>query len=194
MGKEFALPKVAVIGAGRVGSTTAFTLMVRGLAGEIVICNRNVDRAKGEALDIAHGVPLLNTTKISYGDYEACAGADVVVLTLGAAQKPGETRLELVKRNADIFREVVPQIVKAAPDAVLLIVSNPVDVLTYLTTKVAGLPAGRVFGSGTVLDTARARFEIARFEPCDMRDLQVFVLGEHGDSEVIPWSIYQVAA
>ena len=188
----YTLPKIAVVGAGRVGSTCAFTLMMHNLAGEIAIANRTVEQAKGEALDIAHGVPLLNTTRITYGGYEACEGAGVVVVTIGAAQKPGETRLELTQRNVTIFREVIPQIAQYAPDSILLIVSNPVDVLTYLTIELSGFPSSRVIGSGTVLDTARLRFEAQKTDPCDFRDIHAYVLGEHGDSEVIPWSIVTI--
>jgi len=188
----YTLPKIAVVGAGRVGSTCAFTLMMNNLAGEIALANRTVEKAKGEALDIAHGVPLLNTTRIVYGGYECCQGAHVVVITIGAAQKPGETRLELIQRNAAIFRETIPQIARYAPDSILLIVSNPVDVLTYLTIKFSGFPSQRVIGSGTVLDTARLRFEMQKTDPCDFRDINAYVLGEHGDSEVIPWSIVSI--
>lgn len=182
------LPKVAVVGAGRVGSSCAFALMIDNLADEIAIANRNVDRARGEALDIAHGVPLLNTTKVTYGGYECCEGADVVVVTVGAAQKPGESRLELTRRNVEIFREVIPQVSRYAPASVLVIVSNPVDVLTYISIELSGFPGSRVIGSGTVLDTARLRFEMWETDPVDFRDMNAFVLGEHGDSEVIPWS------
>lgn len=185
------LPKVAIVGAGRVGSTCAYTIMLSSLAGEVAIANRTVDRARGEALDISHGVPLLNTTDITYGGYECCADAEVVVVTLGAAQKPGETRLDLTRRNADIFREVIPQVAGYAPDAVLLIVSNPVDVLTYLSIELSGFPSGRVIGSGTVLDTARLRYEMRALE-VDCRDIEAFVLGEHGDSEVLPLGIVTI--
>lgn len=185
------LPKVAVVGAGRVGSTCAYTLMISNLAGEIAIANRTVDRAKGEALDISHGVPLLNTTSITYGGFECCEGAEVVVVTLGVAQRPGETRLELARRNVDIFREVIPEVADYAPDSVLLIVSNPVDVLTYLSIGISGFPSGRVIGSGTVLDTARLRFEMRGTE-VDFRDINAYVLGEHGDSEIMPLSITSI--
>lgn len=185
------LPKVAVVGAGSVGATCAYTLMLSSLAGEVAIANRTVEKARGEALDISHGMPLLNTTDITYGGYEVCEGAAVVVVTLGAAQEPGETRLELTRRNAKIFRDVIPRIAEAAPEAVLLIVSNPVDVLTYLSVGLSGFPAGRVMGSGTVLDTARLRYEMRVLE-VDCRDIEAYVLGEHGDSEVIPASIITV--
>jgi len=186
------LPKIAIVGAGRVGSTCAYTLMMQNLAGEITLVNRTVDKAKGEALDIAHGVPLLNTTKITFGGYEGCEAADIVIITIGAAQKPGETRLELIQRNAAIFRETIPQIAQYAPDSILVIVSNPVDVLTYFSIELSGFPANRVIGSGTVLDTARLRYEMQKIEQCDFRDIQAYVLGEHGDSEVITWSIASI--
>ncbi|MFQ5864278.1 MAG: L-lactate dehydrogenase [bacterium] len=186
------LPKVAVVGAGRVGSSCAFTLMMHNLAGEITLVNRTLDRAKGEALDISHAVPLLNTTRITYGDYEACQDADVVVITIGVAQKPGETRLQLTQRNAAIFSEVIPQIAQYAPDSILIIVSNPVDVLTYLSIGLSGFPSSRIIGSGTVLDTARLRFEIQKTDPCDYRDIHAYVVGEHGDSQVIPFSIVSI--
>ncbi|MCK4716980.1 MAG: L-lactate dehydrogenase [Candidatus Marinimicrobia bacterium] len=186
------LPKIAVVGAGNVGATCAFTLMMHDLAGEIALINRTVDKAKGEALDIAHGVPLLNTTKITYGGFECCEGAHIVIITIGAAQKPGETRLKLIQRNTAIFNEAIPQIVKYAPDSILIIVSNPVDVLTYLAIKLSGFPSSRVIGSGTVLDTARLRVEMQKTDPCDFRDMNAYVIGEHGDSEVIPMSIVSI--
>lgn len=186
------LPKVAVVGAGRVGASCAFALMIDNLADEIAIANRSADRARGEALDIAHGVPLLNTTRITYGGYECCEGAHVVVITVGAAQKPGESRLELTRRNVEIFREVIPEVSKYAPSSVLVVVSNPVDILTYISIRLSGFPSSRVIGSGTVLDTARLRFEMRNTDPVDFRDMNAFVLGEHGDSEVIPWSTVSI--
>jgi L-lactate dehydrogenase len=185
------LPKVAVVGAGNVGSTCAYTLMLSSLTGEVAIANRTAERARGEALDISHGVPLLNTTTVTHGGYEVCEGAEVVVVTVGAAQEPGETRLELTRRNADIFRDAIPRIATIAPGAVLLIVSNPVDVLTYLSVGLSGFPGSRVIGSGTVLDTARLRYELRVLE-VDCRDIEAFVLGEHGDSEVLPLSIVTI--
>lgn len=186
-------PKIAIIGAGAVGATSAYALMIGGLASEIVLIDVNEHKAEGEVMDLAHGAPFVRPVTIRSGKYADCAGAHIVVITAGLAQKPGESRLDLVKKNVAIFREMVPQIAAAAPDAILLVVSNPVDVLTYATQKIAGIPACRVVGSGTVLDTARLRALIGQRLSIDPRSVHAHVIGEHGDSEVVVWSRATVA-
>lgn len=194
MVRHSAPTKIAILGgAGAVGATTAYAIMVSGLAAEIVLVDVNERRAEGEAMDLAHGSPFVRPVVVRSGGYADCAGAQVVVITAGAAQKPGETRLDLVKRNTEIFRDIVPQVARAAPDAILLIVSNPVDILTYAAWKFSGFPAGRVIGSGTVLDTARLRALLGQQLQVDPRGVHAYVIGEHGDSEVVVWSRASVA-
>jgi L-lactate dehydrogenase len=185
--------KIAIIGVGAVGATSAYALMISGLAAEIVLIDVNEHKAEGEAMDLAHGAPFVRPVNIQAGRYADCAGAQIVVITAGMPQKPGETRLDLVKKNVAIFQDMVPQIAAAAPNAILLVVSNPVDILTYATLKISGLPAGRVVGSGTVLDTARLRALIGLRLHVDSRSVHAHVIGEHGDSEVVVWSRATVA-
>ncbi len=186
-------PKVSIIGAGMVGSSLAYTLMVERLAGELVLVDVNRDRARGETLDINHALPFSAPTTVVCGDYADCQDSDVIVITAGAAQKAGETRLSLAKRNADIFRDIIPRLADVASGAIILIVSNPVDVLTYVTVKVSGLPWQRILGSGTILDTARLRFELSGKCRVDPRNVHAYIIGEHGDSEVPVWSLANVA-
>lgn len=185
--------RVAVIGAGHVGATFAYALLLRGLASEIVLIDVNRGRAEGEAMDLAHAVPLTHPTRVWAGDYADCAGAAVTVLTAGAAQRPGESRLALLERNAAIVGEVVAQVVRHNPAGLLLVASNPVDVLAYEAWRVSGLPAARVIGSGTVLDTARFRALLGQHFDVDPRNVHAYILGEHGDSEVAAWSIATIA-
>jgi L-lactate dehydrogenase len=185
--------KVAVIGAGNVGATFAYTLVLSSLVGEIVLVDVNRQRAEGEAMDISHAVPLSNPVRVWAGDYADCAGADVVVVTAGSAQRPGETRLDLVKRNASIFGEIVPNISECNRTGILLVATNPVDVLSYVAWKLSGFPARRVIGSGTVLDTARFRYLLSEHLGVDARNVHAHVIGEHGDSEVPVWSLANVA-
>lgn len=185
--------KIAVIGAGAVGACAAYAMMISGTASEIVLVDVNRHKAEGEAMDLMHGAPFVRPVTVTAGDYADCAGADLVVITAGAAQRPGETRLELVKRNTDIFGSIVPQITQAAPDAILLVVANPVDILTYVTMKISGLGPQRVLGSGTVLDTARMRALVGQHVQVDARSVHAYVIGEHGDSEVLLWSQATVA-
>ena len=185
--------KVAVIGAGNVGATFAFALVLDGLVGEIVLIDIDRERAEGEAMDISHAAPLSNPVRVWAGDYSDCAGADVVVVTAGTAQRPGETRLELVKRNAEIFGAVIPSITAHNETGVLLIATNPVDVLSYVAWKLSGFPSKRVIGSGTVLDTARFRYLLSEYLDLDPRNTHAYVIGEHGDSEVPVWSLANVA-
>jgi L-lactate dehydrogenase len=186
--------KIAIVGgAGAVGATAAYALMISGLSGEIVLIDANQRRAEGEAMDLGHGSPFVRPVTVTQGSYEDCSGAQVVVITAGAAQKRGETRLDLVKRNVEIFGSIIPQVARAAPGSILLVVANPVDILTYATWKLSGFPAARVIGSGTVLDTARLRALLSRQLHVDPRGVHAYVIGEHGDSEVVLWSRASVA-
>ena len=180
--------KAAIVGCGFVGSATAFALMESGLFSELVMIDANRGRAEGEALDISHGLPFAKPMKIYAGDYADIADAEVVIVTAGANQKPGETRLDLVKKNVGIFRSVIPQIAEHNKDCILLIVANPVDILTYAAVKFSGFPENRVFGSGTVLDTARLKYLIGEHAQVDSRSVHTFIIGEHGDSEFPTWS------
>ena len=186
--------KIVIIGAGFVGSTTAYTIMLDGLFQEVVLIDINKDKAEGDALDMAHGVSFQKPVSIYSGDYKDCAEADIVVITAGVNQRVGETRIDLLKRNADIFRSIIGNIMKYAPDDVILLtVSNPVDILTYITYKLSGLPKTQVIGSGTVLDTSRLKYLMSRHTGIDARYCHTYIIGEHGDSEVAAWSITNIA-
>jgi L-lactate dehydrogenase len=185
--------RVAIIGAGNVGATFAYTLLMSGLAAEIVLIDANQRKAEGEVMDLNHAVPLAQTARIFVGDYPDCAGAAITVVTAGAAQKPGETRLDLAARNVDIFRQIVPKIVEHNPNGIILVATNPVDVLSYASWKMSGLPKQRVFGSGTILDTARFRFLLSQHFGVDPRSVHAYIIGEHGDSEVPAWSLANIA-
>jgi L-lactate dehydrogenase len=178
---------------GNVGSSFAYALLLSGLAAEIVVIDVNHAKAEGEAMDLNHAVPFAKPTKIWAGSYEDCAGAAVTVIAAGANQKAGETRLDLVHKNAKIFSEIVPQIVKHNPEGILLVATNPVDVLTYISYKISGLPAERVIGSGTILDTARFRYLLSQHFEVDARSVHGFIIGEHGDTEVPVWSMANIA-
>lgn len=185
--------KISIIGAGFVGSTTAFALMNHNLASEIVIVDINKAKAEGEALDLYQGSVFVSPVNIIAGDYPDTHDSDIVIITAGLAQKPGETRIDLVNRNIDIYKQLVPQIVKYNPNAILLVVSNPVDILTQVTYQLSGFPANRVIGSGTVLDTARFKSALAKRFQVDARDIHANIIGEHGDSEIATWSLATVA-
>lgn len=180
--------KVAIVGAGNVGSAFAFRLMISGLAREIALIDRNEERAKGECMDLNHGASFVAPTNIYSASYEGCKGADVVVVTAGAKQKPGQTRIDLVQRNAEIFKDIIPKIAKYASDSILLVVSNPMDILTYITLKISGFPSNRVMGSGTVLDSSRFRYLISENCRVDPRNVHAYIIGEHGDTELPVWS------
>ncbi|WHZ34781.1 L-lactate dehydrogenase [Sagittula sp. MA-2] len=180
--------KLGIVGAGMVGSAAAFACVMRGAASEIVLVDLNKARAQAEAEDIAHAVPFSGSARVAAGDYDDLSGADVVILACGVSQKPGESRLELLSRNAEVFRSVVAEVTRAAPDAILLIASNPVDIMTHVTQALSGLPAGRVIGSGTILDTARFRWLLGRHLNIAPRSVHAYVLGEHGDTEVLAWT------
>jgi L-lactate dehydrogenase len=185
--------KVTIIGAGNVGATFAYALLISGLCSEIVLVDANSQKAEGEAMDLNHAVPLVHPTRIRVGTYADCAGSAITVVTAGSAQKPGETRLDLVKRNATIFTSIIPEIVSNNPDGILLIATNPVDVLSHVSLKLSGLPENRVIGSGTILDTARFRHLLGQHFNLDARSVHAYIIGEHGDSEVPVWSLANVA-
>lgn len=185
--------KVCVVGVGQVGSTFAYALMIRGLASEIVLIDANKDLAAGQAEDMSHGLPFVSPTNVHAGDYSDCRHADIIVITAGAAQKQGESRLDLTKRNVDIFSTIIPEISKYAQEAILIIVSNPVDVLTFAAVKFSGLPRSRVMGSGTTLDSSRFRYLLSRQIGVDPRNVHAYIIGEHGDSEVPVWSLVHVS-
>ena len=180
--------KVGIIGAGSVGSATAFALIMRGVARKVVLIDANEKRAQAEAMDIAHATPFAYANKNKAGTYEDLNGAEVVIITAGANQKPGETRLDLLGRNVKIFESIIPQVVKAAPDCTLLITANPADIMTEVALKLSGFPKERVIGSGTVLDTSRFRTLLGYHLGVSPKSIHANVLGEHGDSEVLIWS------
>jgi L-lactate dehydrogenase len=186
--------KIVVIGAGFVGSTTAYTIMLDGLFNEIVLIDLNHDKAEGDAMDMIHGVSFVKPVNVYGGDYSDCKDADIVVITAGANQKPGETRTDLLKRNAAVFHSIIGSVMKYAPDDVILLpVTNPVDILTYITYKISGLPKNQILGSGTVLDTSRLKYMISRHTGVDARNCHTYIIGEHGDSEVAAWSVTNIA-
>jgi L-lactate dehydrogenase len=184
--------KVAVVGAGQVGATFSFALMMSGLASSIVLIDMNSDLSEGHTMDLNHGLSFAHPTRIFAGDYPDCKGADIVIVTAGAAQKPNETRLDLVKKNTEIFKDIIPKVADQNPD-MILIVSNPVDILTYVALKISGYPMNRVIGSGTTLDTARFRFLLSQHCGVDPRNVHAYIIGEHGDSEVPVWSQVNIA-
>lgn len=182
------IQKAAVIGCGFVGSSTAYSMMRSGVFSELVLIDVNRPKAEGEAMDISHGLPFSRPMKIYAGDYSDLGDCALVVITAGANQKPGESRLDLVKRNIAIFRSLIPEIVKYTKEAILLVVSNPVDILTLAAQKLSGLPPRQVIGSGTVLDTARLKYLLGRHLRVDSRSVHAVIIGEHGDSELAVWS------
>ncbi len=187
------LRKIAIVGCGFVGSATAFALMQSGLFSEIVMIDADRAKAEGEALDISHGVPFSRPVDIYAGDYDDVSDAAVIIVTAGAGQKPGETRLDLVRKNVAIFKSIIPEIAQRNFRGILLVVANPVDVLTYVAKQLSGLSDDRVFGSGTVLDSARLKFELGEHLGVDPRSIHAFIIGEHGDSEFPAWSSANVS-
>ena len=180
--------KITIIGAGSVGATIAYTLSQDDIASEIVMIDVNRDKAEGEVMDIIQGTCFREPIAITAGDYEDAKDSDIVIITSGVARKPGQSRLELAQTNVDILKEITPQIAAAAPNAKYIIVSNPVDVLTYVFTKISGIPENQIIGSGTVLDTARLRCGIAEHFNVAQKNVHAYVFGEHGDTSFIPWS------
>ena len=181
--------KISILGAGRVGSTVAHTIAVQGLASQIVLVDIAKDKAKGEALDIRQGAAVMDMpVDVIAGDYPDTADSDIVIFTLGAARKPGQTRIDLAKGNVAIIESVIPEVVKYSPDAKYVIVSNPVDIITYTILKISGLPENQVIGTGCLLDTARLRDELATYAKVSPKNIHVNVFGEHGATAMIPWS------
>ena len=180
--------RVAVVGAGNVGASLAYALVLSGLASEIVLVDANERRVEGEAMDLTHAVPFAKPTRVWAGSLDDTAGAAVTVISAGAAQSPGESRLDLVRRNDEIFGAIVPRVAAANPSGLIVVATNPVDILTYRSIELSGLPPGRVLGSGTILDTARFRAALAERLSLDARSVHAYVIGEHGDSEVPVWS------
>ena len=181
-------PKISIIGAGNVGSSFAFALMISGIAREIVIVDRNAIKGEGECMDLNHGMSFTHPATIYSAGYEGCIDSDIVVITAGARQKPGQTRLDLVQSNVNIFKEIIPNLIKYAKDAIILVVTNPVDILTYVILKISGLPVNKVIGSGTTLDTSRFRYLISDHCKVDPRNVHAYIIGEHGDTELPVWS------
>ena len=184
--------KVGVVGAGLVGSTFAYALMIRELANELVMVDIDAQRAEGQVMDLNHGLSFGKPMKITAGEYSDLRDSDVVVIAAGAGQKPGETRLALLARNAGIFSQIVPRVVEHNPDGIILIATNPVDILTYISLKESRLPPAQVIGSGTILDTSRFRFLLGRYYEVDARSVHAYIVGEHGDSELPLWSMANI--
>ena len=180
--------KAAIIGCGFVGASTAFSLMHQGLFSELVLIDVNEEKARGEAMDLSHGRPYVDTSKIYPGSYDDVADCGLIIITAGANQKPDETRLDLVHKNVSIFKSIIPEITRRNSEGILLVVANPVDILTYVTLKLSGFPKNRVFGSGTVLDSARFQYLLSEHLEVDSGSIQAFIIGEHGDSELAVWS------
>ena len=185
--------KAVMIGCGFVGSASVFALMQSGLFTEIALIDADKNKAEGEAMDISHGIPFASPMKIYAGDYDDVADAAIVIISAGAGQKPGETRLDLVNKNVAIFKSIIPEITKRDFGGILLVVANPVDILTQVAIKLSGLPEERVIGSGTVLDSARLRSKLGQHLSVDSRSVHAFIVGEHGDSEVVAWSSANVS-
>jgi L-lactate dehydrogenase len=180
--------KVGIVGCGFVGSSAAYAMVLQGACNELVLLDLNAKMARAQAEDILHATPFSTPLRVWAGEYQELEGAEAVVLACGVGQRPGESRLELLGRNAKVFGEVIPKVLKSAPGAVLLVASNPVDIITTMVSKISGLPPGRVIGSGTILDTARFRTLLAEHLSVGTQSVHAYVLGEHGDSEVLVWS------
>ncbi|SET30254.1 L-lactate dehydrogenase [Paenibacillus sp. NFR01] len=193
MAPPFKPNRVVVIGTGAVGTTTAYTLLLRRRMPELVLIDVNHQKALGEALDMNHGMPFVGGVKLWAGTYEDCREADIIIVTAGASQKPGETRIDLLRKNISIFKDIIQKIAKYNQHAIVLIATNPVDILSYATLKISGFDRRRVIGSGTVLDSARFRYLIGLHKELDPRSIHGSIIGEHGDSEVPVWSLANVA-
>lgn len=187
------LRKIAIIGCGFVGSASAFALMQSKMFSEIVLIDADKDKAEGEAMDISHGIPFVGNMKIYSGDYDDIVDASIIVITAGAGQKPGETRLDLVHKNVGIFKSIIPEIAKRNCRGILLVVANPADILTYTALKLSGFEENRVIGSGTVLDTARLKYQLGEHLSVDSQSVHAYIIGEHGDSEIAVWSSANVS-
>ncbi len=185
--------KVTVIGAGKVGATIAYTLSLGDIASEIVLIDINKEKVEGEVMDIVQGTSFREPISVIAGDYADAAGSDIVIITSGIGRKPGQTRIDLAQTNVNILKEITPQIVAAAPKALYVIVSNPVDVMTYVFTKISGLPESQIIGSGTILDTARLRYDLSHHFQVAQKNIHAYVYGEHGDTSFIPWSLADIS-
>ncbi len=185
--------KIVIVGAGFVGASTAFAIASSGIASELILVDVNMEKAYGEAMDLNHGLAFLSPCNIDAGDYPDVKDADIIIIAAGSGRKPGETRLDLAKKNANIIKAIIPNIMQYYNGGVLLVISNPVDVLTYIIQKMTGLPASKVLGSGTVLDSARFRYLMGQHCKVDIRNIHGYVIGEHGDSEVLVWSRVNLA-
>lgn len=185
--------KVGLIGTGMVGASFAYALMQHGVANELVLIDHDIARAEGEMMDLNHGMPFVRPMKITVGDYDDLADADLIVITAGANQRPGETRLDLLKKNAVVFQDILPRIKTINCDAIILVATNPVDILTYMTSQMIGCRPGQVIGSGTLLDTARFRYMLGVHYGVDPRSVHAYIVGEHGDSELPLWSLANIA-
>ena len=193
MTTELRSSRVVIIGTGAVGTTTAYTLILRERVSELVLIDANKEKALGEALDMNHGLPFTGGVKLWAGDYSDCAQADIIIIAAGASQRSGETRIDLLKRNADIFDQIIKNIVKYNNHGIILVATNPVDILTYVSLKKSGFPSNRVIGSGTLLDSARFRYLIGQSKEINPRSIHAHIIGEHGDSELPLWSLANVA-
>jgi len=185
--------KITVVGAGSVGSTIAYSLVVMGIASEIVMIDINDEKARGEAMDIKQGVPFSHPASIYAGEYADAVDSNIVIITSGVARKPGQSRLDLAQTNVNMLKVVAKEIVRHAPNAIYIIVSNPVDVLTYVFHKISGIPEEHIIGSGTILDTARLRARVAEYYDINEKNVHAYVLGEHGDTSFVPWSIAHIS-
>lgn len=185
--------KISIIGSGFVGSTTAFAIMDAGLVSDIVLVDINRDKSEAEAMDLTHGAAFVKTVNITAGILEDTVGSDLIIITAGIGPKPGESRLDILNKNIPIFKDIVPKLAQFSPDAIFLVVSNPVDILTYITYKFSGFPSHRVIGSGTVLDTSRFKSILSKQFSIDARNIHAYIIGEHGDSEIAAWSTIKIA-
>ncbi len=187
------MTKITIIGAGSVGSTIAYTLAIGGICSEIVMIDINNEKALGEALDIRQGTPFCPSVSIYAGTYRDACDSDIVIITSGVPRKPGQTRLDLAQTNVDVMKSIIPEITTYAPDAIYIIVSNPVDVLTYVWCKCSDIPENRIIGSGTILDTSRLRSRISEYYEINQQNVHAYVFGEHGDSSFVPWSLANIS-
>jgi L-lactate dehydrogenase len=185
--------KISIIGSGFVGSTTAFAIMDAGLVSDIVLIDINRDKSEAEAMDLTHGAAFVKTVNITAGILEDSINSDLIIITAGIGPKPGESRLDILNKNIPIFKDIVPKLAEYSPDAIFLVVSNPVDILTYITYKFSGFPSHRVIGSGTVLDTSRFKSILSKQFSIDARNIHAYIIGEHGDSEIAAWSTIKIA-
>jgi L-lactate dehydrogenase len=182
------IPKISIIGCGNVGMEYAYAIIIKGLVRELILVDADQDKAEGNAMDLSHGAPYINPVQIEAGDYPDIADSDLIVITVGSKQKPGESRIDLVKKNAMLFTKIIPEINEISPDSIILIASNPVDVLSHVSYKLSGKHYSKVFGSGTSLDTARFRFILGEHCNVNPKNVHAYILGEHGDSEFAVWS------